>query len=48
VYFYLQEYKLLSKYQFSFWPKSATAYAVESIYSNILSNADNWLYSCSI
>ena len=29
-------------------PKSSTAYAVESIYSNLLSNADNGLSSCSI
>ena len=48
VYFYLQEYKLLSKYQFGFRPRSSTSYAVESIYSNLLSNADNGLYSCSI
>jgi len=41
VYFYLQEYKLLSKYQFGFRPRSSTSYAVESIYSNLLSNADN-------
>ena len=44
----LQEYKLLSKYQFGFMSNSATSYAVESIYSNLLSNADNGLYSCSI
>ena len=48
VYFYLQEYKLISKYQLGFRPKSATSYVVESIYSNLLSNADNGLYSCSI
>jgi len=48
VFFYLQEYKLLSKYQFGFRPRSSTSYAVESIYSNLLSNADNGLYSCSI
>jgi len=49
VYYYLQEcISLLSKYQFGFKPKSATAYAVESIYSNLLVNADNGLYSCSI
>jgi len=48
VYFYLQEYKLLSKYQFGFRPRSSTSYAVQSIYSNLLSNADNGLYSCSI
>ena len=29
VYFYLQEYKLLSKYQFGFRPRSSTSYAVE-------------------
>jgi len=50
VYFYLQEYKLLSKYQFgfSFRPRSSTSYAVESIYFNLLSSADTGLYSCSI
>jgi len=48
VYFYLQEYKLLSKYQFGFRPRSSTSYAVESIYSNLLSKADNGLHSCSI
>jgi len=48
VYFYFQEYKLLSKYQFGFRPRSSTSYAVESIYSNLLSNADNELYTCSI
>ena len=45
--FYVQEYKLLSKYQFGFRPRSSTSYAVESIYSNLLSNADNGLYSYS-
>ena len=39
---------LLSKYQFGFRPRSSTSYAVESIYSNLISNADNGLYSCSI
>jgi len=48
VYFYLQEYTLLCKYQFGFRHNSATSDAVESIYSNLLSNADNGLYSCSI
>ena len=48
MYFYLQEYKLLSKCQFGFRRKSATSYTVESIYSNLLSNADDGLYSCSI
>ena len=48
MYFYLQEYKLLSKYQFGFRPRSSTSYAVESIYSDLLSNADNGLYACSI
>ena len=44
VYFYIQEYKLLTKYQFGFRPRSSASYVVESIYSN----ADNGLYSCSI
>ena len=48
MYCYLQEYNLLSKYQFLFRPRSSTSYAVESIYSNLLSNADNGLYSWSI
>jgi len=48
VYFHLKEYKLLSKYQFGFRPRSSPSYAVESFYSNLLSNADNALYSCSI
>jgi len=48
VYFYLPEYQLLSKYQFGFRPRSSTSHAVESIDSNLLSNADNGLYSCSI
>jgi len=39
---------ILFKYQFGFRPRSLTSYAVESIYSNLLSNADNGLYSCSI
>jgi len=40
--------KLLSKCQLSFRPKSSTAYAVEVIYSNLLSNVDNGLYSSSM
>ena len=48
VYFYLQEYELLSKYPFGFRPRSSTSYAFESVYSDLLSNADNELYSCSI
>ena len=48
VYFYIQEYKFLTKYQFGFRPRSSASYVVESIYSNLLSNADNGLYSCSI
>jgi len=34
VHFYLQEYKLLSKYQFGLRPGSSTSWAVESIYSS--------------
>jgi len=47
VYFYLKEYKLLSEYLCGFRPRSSTSYAVESIYSNLLSNADHGLHSCS-
>jgi len=38
---------LFSKYPFSSTSKSS-AYAVESFYSMLLSNADNGLYCCSI
>jgi len=48
VYAYLQEFNLLSNYQFGFRPKSATAFAVENIYSNLLINRENELYTCSI
>jgi len=40
-------YRNISKYQFGFRPRSSTSYAVESIHTNLLSNADNGLYSCS-
>jgi len=49
VHFYLQKYKLLSKYQFGFKSKSATSYTIETIYTIFF-----WvmlimdLYSCSI
>jgi len=36
VYFYLQEYKSLSKYQFGFRPRSSTSYAVKSTCSNLI------------
>ena len=48
VYAYLQEFNLLSNYQYYFKPKSATAFAVENIYSNLLINRENGLYTCSI
>jgi len=45
----LQEFKLSSKYQYGFRPKPPSyTYAVDSIYVDLLRNADNRLHSCSI
>jgi len=48
VYAYSQDFNLLSNDQYGFRPKSATAFAVENIYSNLLINRENGLYTCSI
>jgi len=48
VYSYLQEFNLLSKHQYGCRPKSATAYAVETIHSTLLNSSDNALCTCSI
>ena len=48
VYAYLQEFNLLSNNQYGFRPKPATSFAVENIYSNLLINKENGLYTCSI
>jgi len=48
VYAYLQEFNLLSNCQYGFRPKSATAFAVENIYFNLLINKQKGSYTCSI
>jgi len=48
VYAYFQEFNLLSNYQYGFRPKSATAFAVENIHSNLLINREKGFHTCSI
>ena len=48
LYSYLQGFALLTGHQFGFRPNSSTSLAVESIYSDLLHNYDNGLFTCSL
>ena len=48
LYSYLQDFELLTGHQFGFRPNSSTSLAVESIYSDLLHNYDNGLFTCSL
>jgi len=48
LYSYLHDFELLTGHQFGFRPNSSTSLAVESIYSDILHNYHNGLFTCSL
>ena len=48
LYSYLQDFELLNGHQFGFKPNSSTSLAVESIYSDLLHNHENGLFTCSL
>jgi len=48
LYSYLQDFELLTGHQFGFRPNSSTSLAVERIYSDLLHNYDNGLFTCSL
>ena len=48
LYSYLQDFELLTGNQFGCRPNLSTSLAVESIYSDLLHNYDNGLFTCSL
>ena len=48
LYSYLQDFELLTGHQFGFRPNSLTSLAVESMYSDLLHNSGNGLFTCSL
>jgi len=48
LYSYLQDFDLLTGHQFGFRPNSSTSLAVKSIYSDLLHNYDNGLFTYSL